>query len=123
MIYLTETYTSNNPCGIDINLGYYALMECIIKGTNTNRALQRWCGLANDETKAYKKRRFYPPRPEITQMILEIYQRDTSIKNTEIAKMLKCSKSLVTRALKTIGVKRTRWDGHTSIRKKKGAVT
>ena len=77
-----------------------------------------------DEKKSYKKRKFYPPRPGNTKTILEIYYRDTSIKNAEIARMLKCSKSLVTRALKTIGVRRSRWEGHKPVsRKKKGAVT
>ena len=30
-----------NPGGIEINLGYYALAECIIKGTYTSVALLR----------------------------------------------------------------------------------
>lgn len=48
MNYLYRTYTSNNPAGVQINLGYYALAECIIKGTYASVALSRWCGLKQD---------------------------------------------------------------------------
>lgn len=51
MNYLYRTYTSNNPAGIQINLGYYALAECIIKGTYTSIALQKWCDLHCDASK------------------------------------------------------------------------
>ena len=51
----TQTaYTSNNPAGININLGYYALAECLIKGTDASKALLRWCGVWFDKTKPRK---------------------------------------------------------------------
>ena len=46
--YVYRQYGNYNPGGIEINLGYYALYECIIKGTFTSVALSRWCGLKYD---------------------------------------------------------------------------
>ncbi len=43
--YVYRQFGSENPGGIDINLGYYALTECIIKGTTASESLWRWCGL------------------------------------------------------------------------------
>lgn len=50
MNYLYHAYVSHNPSGIDINLGYYALAECLIKGTYPSIALSRWCDLKQDTT-------------------------------------------------------------------------
>lgn len=118
MLRCEQVWASDNPMGIVINLGYYALAECILAGTTPSDALLRWCGIRYDatKTKGYSppKRKYYPPRPEITKKVLDLYWADTTRKNCEIAKELGCSRTLVTRVLKTIGVRRTRWDGHIS---------
>ena len=110
-----QIWASNNPMGIEINLGYYALAECILAGVTPGDALLRWCGIRYDATKTKpRKRKYYPPRPEITQKVLEMYRADTTRKNVEIAKALGVSKTLVSKVLRGIGVKRARWDGHIS---------
>lgn len=116
MLRCEQSWSSNNPMGIEINLGYYALAECILAGTSPSYALLRWCGIRYDATKTrgIPRRKQYAPRPEITKKVLDLYWADTTRKNCEIAKELGCSRTLVTRVLKTIGVRRTRWDGHIS---------
>lgn len=114
-----QIWASNNPMGIEINLGYYALAECILAGVTPSDALLRWCGIRYDatKTKGYpkpQKRKYYPPRPEITKKVLDMYWADTTRKNVEIAKALGVSKTLVSKVLRGIGVKRARWDGHIS---------
>lgn len=113
-----QIWASNNPMGIEINLGYYALAECILAGVTPSDALLRWCGIRYDATKTkgdyHKSNKYYPPRPEITKKVLDMYWADTTRKNVEIAKALGVSKTLVSKVLRGIGVKRGRWDGHIS---------
>ena len=45
MNHVYHAFICHNVAGIDINLGYYALAECLIKGTNPADALLRWCDL------------------------------------------------------------------------------
>lgn len=54
-MFIYRQFGNNNPGGIEINLGYYALLECILKGTYTSIALARWCDLKQD---ANLKRRY-----------------------------------------------------------------
>lgn len=116
MLRCEQVWASDNPMGIVINLGYYALAECILAGTTPSDALLRWCGIRYDATKTRNipRRKQYAPRPEITKKVLDLYWADTTRKNCEIASELGVSRTLVTRVLKTIGVRRTRWDGHIS---------
>ena len=115
MNYLYHAYASNNPAGIDINLGYYALADCIITGRHTSDALLRWCGLWSD---ADKKRKPYTPRPyvapskETEEKVIELYKANPMLKNKEIAKIVQRSPAFVSKLLRAIGVKRNRWDGH-----------
>ena len=53
--YVYRQFGNYNPGGIEINLGYYALAECIIKETFPSVALSRWCDLQFDP----KKERHY----------------------------------------------------------------
>lgn len=110
MLMCEQIWASDNPMGIEINLGYYALAECIIVGTTPSNALLRWCGIRYDATKnkccPKSTRKYYPPRPEITKKVLDLYRKDTTRQNVEIARELGCSKTMVSRVLKTIGVSR-----------------
>ena len=45
MNYLFRTYVSQNPAGIIINDGYYALAYCICKKVSVDRALYKICGI------------------------------------------------------------------------------
>ena len=104
-------YTSNNPAGIDINLGYYALAECLIKGTDASKALLRWCGVWFDKT---KPRKVYTKRPmgKKTRRILAIYEKNPDYRNVKIAKMAKCTPEMVGKVLQKIGIRRNKWDGY-----------
>lgn len=114
MNYLYHAYTSNNPSGLNINLGYYALAECLIKGTHPGDALLRWCGLWVDksERKSYTPRPYVAPDKRVNERVIQIYRENPQLTNTEIAKMVNRSKSFVTFVLKRIGVRRSRWDNH-----------
>lgn len=46
--YVYRQYGNYNPAGIVINPGYYALAECIVKGTFAGDSLLRWCGVGYD---------------------------------------------------------------------------
>lgn len=109
MNYLYHAYASNNPGGVDINLGWYALMECIVKGTSPSDALLRWCGLwvdAAKERKPYTKRAYVAPDKRVNQRVIELYKENPKLQNKEIAAIVGRSGTFVTRALKTIGANR-----------------
>lgn len=113
---LYTNYTSNNPAGIEINLGYYALCECIVKGTWASTALSRWCGVWNDRLKPRKKyvRTKSPKKPmgEKTKRILSIYEKHSDYPNTKIAKLAHCTPEMVGKVLHSIGVRKNKWDGY-----------
>lgn len=44
-LYAIENYGCTNPSGIVINLGYYALCECLLTKHTPNDTLYRWCGV------------------------------------------------------------------------------
>ena len=99
--------------GIQINYGYYALAECILKGTYPAGALLRWCGLwmdASKPRKPYTKRKYVAPDKNVDQKVLELYRSNSDLKNKDIAKMVGRSNTYVSRVLKGIGVRRKRWD-------------
>lgn len=110
------SYTSNNPAGIEINLGYYALCECIVKGTFASVALSRWCGLWSDKLRPRKIYELKKPRKKPigkkTKKILEIYRKNPEYKNTKIAKLANCTPEMVGRVLHSIGIRRNSWNGY-----------
>ena len=110
-----RTYTSNNPSGVVINPGWYALAECIISGTYPSEALLRWCGLQFDKSKPRKPRkprRYVKPDKSVHDKVIEIYRANPHLTNTEIARIVDRSKSFITISLKKIGVKRSRWENY-----------
>ena len=108
------TYVSHNPAGIDINYGWYALAECICTKHYSSEVLARWCGLQDlsKTRKPYTYRGYVAPNPKLNQMVLEIYRQNPKLKNIEIAKMVGRSNTFVSNTLRSIGVKRNRWDGY-----------
>jgi hypothetical protein len=113
---IQTAYISNNPAGININLGYYALCECIVKGTWASTALAKWCGVWSDRLKPRKKyvRKKSPKKPmgEKTKKILAIYEKHSDYPNTKIAKMAKCTPEMVGKVLHRIGVRKNKWEGY-----------
>ena len=108
MNYLYRTYASNNPAGIVINLGYYALVESIVAGTDTETALFRWCGIRPQKYRPGKK-----GHPK-TDDIIETYFANPILKNRDIARIVGCTPEMVSKVLIRIGIRRNRWDGHIS---------
>ena len=107
-----------NPAGIDINLGWYALAECIIVGTYPSTSLLRWCGLKHSgrprKKIVCKRKEYVAPSQEVNEKIIQIYKENPQLKNREIAKMIGRSDTLVSNVLRGIGVIRNRWDGYIS---------
>lgn len=117
MNYLYHAYASNNPAGIDINLGWYALAECICTKHYSSEVLSRWCGLKADPAKPrkpYSPRAYVAPNKETEARVIEIYRKNPTLKNKEIAAMVNRSNTFVSKLLKSIGVRRNRWDGYVS---------
>lgn len=53
--FVYQQFGNHNPAGIEINNGYYALLECIFQGTHPSVALLRWCDLKfSDKKRVYK---------------------------------------------------------------------
>lgn len=114
---LYHAYVSNNPAGIDINLGYYALAECILTKTNASAALLRWCGLWFDKNRqkpAFEKNEKQKKLGAKTRKILRIYEKNPKITNRKIAQLVHCTPEMVGIVLHKIGVRRNRWDGYIS---------
>lgn len=51
MNFVYRAYVGNNPGGIEINLGYYALAECILTNHDPGKVLLRWCNVGFDSAK------------------------------------------------------------------------
>lgn len=117
MNYLYHAYVSHNPAGIDINLGYYALCECIVTKTNASTALLRWCGLWFDKGKEKPNFDKHEKKKKVgakTQKILQLYEKNPNYTNRKIAQLVKCTPEMVGIVLHKIGVRRNRWDGYIS---------
>lgn len=107
----------NNPSGISVNPGWYALAECILAKSKPSEALSRLCGLQDiSKPRTYTPRVYVAPDKKVNAKVLEIYFSNPTLQNTEIAKMVGRSKTFVSRILLGLGIKRSRWENH----KKKG---
>ena len=115
----------NNPAGITINLGWYALAECIYANTNSGTSLFKWCGLHQNPKGLYKQplvkkqRKPKKKRPGVkghpkTDRIIELYFANPVLKNKDIAKMVGCTAEMVSKVLIKAGIRRNRWDGYIS---------
>ena len=104
-----KIWASNNPMGIYINLGYYALAECILTKATPSDALLKWCNVWSDKTK--------PRKPRVgakTKKIINLYRKHPDLKSKKIAEIANCTPEMVCKVLKSIGVRRNRWDGYIS---------
>ena len=116
MLTVEYAWTSNNPMGIDINLGYYALAECICAKTTPSEALLKWCNVWHDQNKPRKKyvRLVTSCTGEKTRKILNLYRRNPKMKSRKIADKVGCTPEMVCKVLRSIGIHRNRWDGYIS---------
>ena len=116
MLTVERAWVSDNPMGIEINLGYYALAECICAKTTPSEALLKWCNVWIDQTKPRKKyvRLVTTRTGEKTKKILNLYRRNPKMKSQKIADKVGCTPEMVCKVLRSIGVHRNRWDGYIS---------
>ena len=116
MLGVERKWVSDNPMGIEINLGYYALAECICTKTTPSDALLRWCNIWHDAQKPRKKyvRLVTECTGEKAKKILNLYRRNPKTKSEKIAERVGCTREYVTKVLRGIGVHRNRWDGYIS---------
>ena len=116
MLTVERAWISDNPMGIQINLGYYALAECILTKTTPSEALLRWCNIWHDQNKPRKKyvRLVTTRTGEKTKKILNLYRKYPTMKSQKIADRVGCTPEMVCKVLRSIGVYRNRWDGYIS---------
>jgi len=113
MNYLYRTYTSSNPAGVQINLGVYALVECICTDGNPQAILDKWCGTG--EHLNHREKRDKRHDGSKTKKIIRLLRKDNTLRNTEIAKRVGCTREMVTIVLRRLGIgRRNRWDGYIS---------
>ena len=122
-----RTYTSNNPSGVIINPGWYALAEAIMTEHRIYDIMRKWCNVVDslpdalpkaEKTVKRKKRKYKRVAPTKTQQIIKLYRQNKKMKNIEIAKIVGCTQEMVGIALHRIGVRRNRWDGYKKRRAK-----
>ena len=105
----------NNPSGIMINDGYYALLGALM-GLSVDEALHKICGIkvGGDQRKNNRHKGLGKK-----EKILELYRNFPNMHNSEIARIVDCSREMVRYVLKEHGVpKRNRWDGYISLNKR-----
>lgn len=116
MLTVERAWVSDNPMGIYINYGYYALAECICSKTTPSDALLKWCNIWHDHTKPRKKyvRLVTERTGKKTRAILNLYRKYPNMKSQRIAERVGCTPEMVCKVLRSIGVHRNRWDGYIS---------
>ena len=112
-IKIHRSWASENPSGVVINPGWYALAEAILTRQTTCAVLQKWCGVS--ESRGWTKKDT-SCTGEKMEKIIKIYRRHKGkLQNKQIAEIVGCTREYVTIVLrKKLGIKRDRWEGHIS---------
>lgn len=111
---MERIWASNNPSGVIINPGWYALAEAICTKHSTCEVLQKWCGVS--ESRGWKKKDPYSTGEKMKK-IIKIYRRHRGkLPHREIAERVGCTREYVSIVLKKkLGIgKRNRWEGYIS---------
>ena len=106
-IKIHQAWSSENPSGVVINPGWYALAEAILT--------KKWCGVS--EHKTHRPKRDTSCTGEKMKQIIKIYKRHKGkMPNHKIAEQVGCTREYVTIVLKKkLGIgKRNRWEGYIS---------
>lgn len=113
-IKIYRSWASENPSGVVINPGWYALAEAILTENSCCTVLQRWCGVS--ESRGWTKKDTSCSGEKMAK-IIKIYRRHKGkIPNHKIAEQVGCTREYVCIVLKKkLGVgKRNRWEGYIS---------
>ena len=113
-IKIHRSWVSDNPSGVIINPGWYALAEAICTKQTTCTVLQKWCGVS--ESRGWTKKDT-SCTGEKMKKIIKIYRRNKGkLPHSEIAERVGCTREYVSIVLKKkLGIgKRNRWEGYIS---------
>ena len=88
-ILLEDKWLSNNPGGIIVNLGYYALAEAICTNHSVQVVLSKWCGISEKKNAPiYKK---YGNRIPMDIDKLKMLMDERFMSQTNVGDMAGCS--------------------------------
>ena len=113
-IKIHRSWASENPSGVIINPGWYALAEAICTTHTTCTVLQKWCGVS--ESRGWTKKDT-SCSGEKMKKIIKIYRRNKGkLPHSVIAERVGCTREYVSIVLKKkLGIgKRNRWEGYIS---------
>ena len=113
-IKIHRSWASENPSGVIINPGWYALAEAICTKQTTCTVLQKWCGVS--ESRGWTKKDT-SCTGEKMKKIIKIYRRNKGkLPHSVIAERVGCTREYVSIVLKKkLGIgKRNRWEGYIS---------
>lgn len=113
-IKIHQAWSSENPSGVVINPGWYALAEAICTKKSCCTVLQSWCGVS--ESRGWKKKDTSCTGEKMAK-IIKIYKRHRGkIPNHKIAEQVGCTREDVCIILKRkLGIgKGNRWEGYIS---------
>lgn len=113
-IKIHRSWVSENPSGVIINPGWYALAEAILTKQSCCVVLQKWCGVS--ESRGWKKKDPYSTGEKM-QKIIKLYKRHRGkMPHKDIAEKVGCTREYVSIVLKKqLGIgKRNRWEGYIS---------
>ena len=113
-IKIHRSWASENPSGVVINPGWYALAEAILTDKSCCTVLQKWCGVS--EKNGWKKKDTSCTGEKMSK-IIKLYRRHRGkMPNYKIAEEVGCTREYVCIVLKKkLGIgKRNRWDGYIS---------
>ena len=113
-IKIHRSWVSDNPSGVIINPGWYALAEAICTKKTCCEVLQRWCGVS--ESRGWVKKDTSCTGEKMAK-IIKIYRRNKGkLPHSVIAERVGCTREYVSIVLKRkLGIgKRNRWEGYIS---------
>lgn len=113
-IKIKRSWASENPSGVVINPGWYALAEAILTDKSCCTVLQKWCGVSD---KNGWKKKDTSCTGEKMNKIIKLYRRHRGkMPNYKIAEEVGCTREYVCIVLKKkLGIgKRNRWEGYIS---------
>ena len=113
-IKIHRSWVSDNPSGVIINTGWYALAEAICTKQTTCTVLQKWCGVS--ESRGWTKKDTSCTGEKMAK-IIKIYRRNKGkLPHSVIAERVGCTREYVSIVLKKkLGIgKRNRWEGYIS---------
>ena len=96
-----RTFSSNNPYGISIEDGWLALAAAVYGDLSAEEAILRVCG--HD---AYGFRDPVKVQREKQEAVMEAYNMNPGLSNSELARLIGCTRELVRQTLKHNGIRR-----------------